>query len=108
MPQSDEIDTARLIVELRETAVQHVCDYELRTGRQRSINSFVEGKAADEIERLQKQRDKARAALKPFADFAPISPLFPDDMVITKGSSLARRQLTIGDCRKAREVFKND
>lgn len=43
-------------------------------------------------------------ALKPFADFAPkgyLSQALPDDFVITKGSPMAGRQLTIGDLRRA-------
>jgi hypothetical protein len=55
--------------------------------------------AADEIERL-------REALKPFAEFAgqPVGRP-PDDMVITQGSRIARRQLTMGDCARAAEAL---
>lgn len=40
-------------------------------------------------------------ALEPFADFADTSGVLPDDHVITRGSRMAQRQLTMGDCRRA-------
>lgn len=44
----------------------------------------------------------AGAALEPFAAFD--DGRAPERLVITQGSSMARKQLTIGDCRKAAEV----
>lgn len=44
-----------LCVELRQAAIRHVMALEMATGRQHPISSFAEGKAADEIERLQAQ-----------------------------------------------------
>ncbi len=46
-----------------------------------------------------------REALRPFAEFAAKADVLPDDFVITKGSGLARKQLTIGDCRNARAAL---
>ena len=46
-----------------------------------------------------------RAALAPFADYAQGRRLPPDSYVITQGSSMARRQLTVGDCKRALEAF---
>lgn len=44
-------------------------------------------------------------ALRPFAAFALSKSLPPDDFVITNGSAMARRQLTIGDCKRAAEAI---
>lgn len=57
-------------------------------------------KAAETIDALYE-------ALKPFADFANLSGAehLPDDHVITLGSGMAARQLTMGDCRKARAAL---
>jgi hypothetical protein len=47
------------------------------------------------------------SALRPFADFAPHQPGGPPDtFAITQGSSLAKRQLTMGDCRRARDLLE--
>jgi hypothetical protein len=54
---------------------------------------------AETIERL-------RAALKPFADYADPSAVFPPTIEITKGSRFARRQLTMGDCYEAARVLE--
>jgi hypothetical protein len=58
-----------------------------------------------EVERLERERDAAVAALKPFADFADPHNRAPDHIVITVGSSMARKQLTMGDCYKARQAL---
>jgi hypothetical protein len=51
---------------------------------------------------LQAEIERLRAALEPFADYAPPLPSeMPDDFRITLGSDTAKRQLTIGDCRRA-------
>jgi len=46
-------------------------------------------------------------ALKPFAEFinSRAFEVLPDDHVLSQGSLMARRQLTIGDCRKARAAL---
>lgn len=46
-----------------------------------------------------------RAALRPFAAFHHSSA--PDEHVITQGSAIAKRQLTMGDCRRAAEALEN-
>ena len=53
---------------------------------------------------LQAERTGLREALEPFADFANLSGAgyLPDNHTITLGSGMAARQLTMGDCRKAR------
>jgi len=45
------------------------------------------------------------AALQPIADFYVRGA--PDGHVITQGSAMAKRQLTMGDCRKASEALAN-
>jgi hypothetical protein len=47
--------------------------------------------------------DDLRAALEPFAEFARASGLdrMPDDMPMTQGSRMARRQVTAGDFKRA-------
>ena len=53
------------------------------------------------------------AALQPFADYVDTEALrlnipgalFPPEHIITQGSSMARRQLTLGDCQRALEVL---
>lgn len=52
-----------------------------------------------EIERLT-------AALKPFADYADPSGVFPPTIEITTGSRFARKQLTMGDCYEAARVLE--
>lgn len=42
--------------------------------------------------------------LRPFADFHVEGA--PERHVITSGSSMARRQLTMGDCREAYELLR--
>ena len=45
--------------------------------------------------------DRLRGALKPFAEFGAVPSGPPDQFIITAGSTMARRQLTIGHCRDA-------
>jgi hypothetical protein len=54
---------------------------------------------SDEIERL-------RAALKPFANYADPSGVFPPTVEITTGSRFARKQLTMGDCYEAARALE--
>lgn len=44
-------------------------------------------------------------ALRPFAEFADPRRVVPPGMPITQGSSMARRQLTMGDCYFARDTW---
>lgn len=48
---------------------------------------------------------KARDALRPFADYADPSRRIRPDHVLTAGSQLAKRQLTMGDCYAARDAL---
>ena len=50
----------------------------------------------------------SQKALKPFAAFGSLSgaDLLADDYVLTQGSRLAARQITIGDMRRARAALK--
>jgi hypothetical protein len=53
--------------------------------------------------------DALEAALKPFADYGSGVPkVYPDSAVVTVGSQMACRQLTIGDCRKAARTLVID
>lgn len=54
--------------------------------------------AANEIERL-------RMALAPFAAFADPRRVALPTLVITQGSSMAKRQLTMGDCYIAKDML---
>jgi hypothetical protein len=45
-------------------------------------------------------------ALKPFADYADHIGISPDNLIITQGSLLAKKQLTMADCRRAREELE--
>jgi len=49
---------------------------------------------------------KLEAALKPFADFADMKTRLSSDHVITEGSRLAKRQLTMFDCYHALDALK--
>lgn len=55
------------------------------------------------IETLERQREELVEALRPFADFD--DGRAPEHLPITQGSSYARKQLTIGDCRRARTLL---
>lgn len=54
---------------------------------------------------LRAENERLREELKPFVDFADPTGAVPDDYVITGGSSLAKRQLTMRDCRNARAAL---
>jgi len=47
----------------------------------------------------------AADALRPFAEYADASRRLRPDMVLTPGSPLAKRQLTMGDCYAARDAL---
>lgn len=55
--------------------------------------------------RLTGERDGLAEALEPFAAFIGSETKLPDDEPMTRGSSLARRQVTVGDFRRARRVY---
>ena len=60
----------------------------------------------EEFRRLDKRIAELEAALKPFADFyAPAMELAGDDHKLTNGSSMARRQITVGNVRRAYEAL---
>ena len=56
-----------------------------------------------EIVRALTRLPELLAALQPFADFHGRNA--PDRLVITQGSAMAKRQLTMGDCRVAAELL---
>lgn len=49
--------------------------------------------------------DRLRDALKPFADYADPNKYLADDFIITNGSTFAKRQIRMGDCRRAKEAL---
>lgn len=57
------------------------------------------------IASLLEENEKLRAALKPFADYADPTAVFPPTIEITTGSRFAVRQLTMGDCYEAARVL---
>jgi hypothetical protein len=57
------------------------------------------------IAALRAEVEKLRSALKPFAEYGVASSTLPDDFPISPGSTMARRQLTIGDCRRAKAAL---
>lgn len=99
----------------------------LRTAYRRENYAGVLFEAADEIERLNRQAnamrnghlgavnklrkaeaeiERLRAALKPFADYADPSGVFPPTIEVTTGSRFARKQLTMGDCYEAARALE--
>jgi hypothetical protein len=55
---------------------------------------------------LAAENNKLRAALKPFADYADPRRVVPPTFQITSGSNLARKQLTMEDCYRAKEALE--
>lgn len=55
----------------------------------------------DELERLTARVGELERALLPFANYADTRGVITKDHVVTIGSPLARRQLTMGDCYAA-------
>lgn len=70
----------------------------------------IRQEASAAILSLLAKLEKAEEALRPFAEYCNgrTSDLFPDDQNITLGSPMARRQLTIGDCRIAARALKSN
>jgi len=54
---------------------------------------------------LRAEIERLRAALKPFADYADPRNTVPADFRISAGSTMARKQLTMGDCYRARAAL---
>lgn len=55
------------------------------------------------IKDLAKRVIELQLVLKPFADFADMK--MPRDFVITQGSPMAKCQLTMEDCQRAKTVL---
>jgi hypothetical protein len=53
----------------------------------------------------ERKLDEMTRALKPFAEYADANKIMPAGLIITAGSRLARRQLTMGDCYAARAAL---
>ena len=58
-----------------------------------------------DIEEAAARIRELEALLKPFADFAANARWAPNDLIITEGTGMARRQLTIGNCRAALQAL---
>jgi hypothetical protein len=81
----------------RNAAVQRADARFIALANPSTILTMLDREAA-----LLTERDALRAALEPFAEFVGERDTWlPDDRPITPGSSLAKRQLTAGDCRRA-------
>lgn len=61
-----------------------------------------------ELYRLQHEIDRLREALKPFADYADPRRGVPPSFQITAGSPMARKQLLMQDCYRARDALDNE
>lgn len=61
-----------------------------------------------QVTALQADSDRLQAALKPFAEYADPRVIVPFDFVITNGSKMAKRQLTMGDCYEARRALDGE
>lgn len=78
------------------------CDVPLWRVTERDAGNEVIERANEYLERAV----RAEEALKPFANFADKNGRMPSSMPITSGSSLAKQQLTMGDCYQAVEILK--
>ena len=68
----------------------------------------------EQVDDIEAERDRLRAAneklieaLEPFAEFADPNDMVPANLPIAMGSSMAKQQLTMGDCYKARFALKD-
>jgi hypothetical protein len=59
-----------------------------------------------EVAKLRSEVERLRAALKPFADYADKHNSVLGQTIITGGSPLAKRQLTMGNCYDARRALE--
>jgi hypothetical protein len=66
----------------------------------------VERQYQAEADQLRAKIQQLRAVLKPFAEYADKTHTFPPDTVITMGSPMSKRQLTMGDCYGALHVLE--
>jgi hypothetical protein len=70
----------------------------------RELDKWIPGwrEELDERKALAARIEELEQVLRPFSDFAAgIHPSIPDDMPLTMGSRMARRQVTAGDFRRA-------
>jgi hypothetical protein len=65
----------------------------------------VDANLAKQLQRSIERNSRLVARLKVFADFADSQRRMPRDLVITNGSSMAKRQLTMGDCYDAADAI---
>src|ERR1700722_1136074 len=59
-----------------------------------------------ELDRQSAEIARLRAALAPFALYADLRRQAPDTLVISNRSGMAKRQITMGDCYKARTALE--
>lgn len=59
------------------------------------------------VMRLTVMLERAERALKPFADYADKHAGISPGFIISKGSLMARRQLTMGDCYGAANLLRD-
>jgi hypothetical protein len=67
----------------------------------RDVVKMLEGEVRDNAARLE----SARKALEPFAAFADPRNVIPPDIILTAGSPMARKQITMADCYAARAAL---
>lgn len=63
---------------------------------------------AADLRRVMAENERLRAALKPFADYADPRNGVPPSFQITAGSPLARKQLLMQDCYRARDALTHE
>lgn len=93
--------TARDLITAREDAEEQAA----LIGEERIFAQRAIEQANSRAEAAEKRVAEMREALQPFADYSDRKSLIPDDHIITQGSYMAKRQLTMGDCRKAAEAI---
>lgn len=54
---------------------------------------------------LLRRVEELEAALRPFADFADPNNRIPPDIILTAGSAMARKQITMANCYAARAAL---
>lgn len=93
-----------------EAAQARIAELEAENERNRQGFEFHAGRAERERDRAiaaEAKLAKALEALEPFAQFIEGADFMPDDHAITAGSRFARKQLTVGDCRRARATLSS-
>lgn len=81
-----------------------IADYDDMMQRLANVRQTVED-ARRTMAAQKKVIETMREALKPFADYADRAMVLPPTFQITTGSSIARVQLTLGDCYGARAAL---